>query len=422
MKISILLSLILGNTLVFSQTTEISTTLAKYCIPISKSPTSYSFLDSVIQNKRIIFLGEYYHNDAKTIEKKTEIIKYLIENHDFQAVIFEGGLFEMEQLRLLSKRDFNNDMLAKTSFFNSNSFYTNEKYLLGKYILENKIEFGGLDIAYGNWLVSQLSIYLDEVFKENGKFNRTNRKLIDKYCSELNRIVIDFQFRYQSNRNMDIKTFMSSKDAILIQLKSFHKSERVQFVEQVLRSDDYLVNWIKNRTPYDPLNRMESAARFHAIRDSAMAINLTWLVNNKFKEKKIVVSTSTYHQFRSSQEPYPMVSLLPQDILNESLFFPIIWYNKLDQNSELLRKHPKFSLAYYLSTMGKEDVFLSFKSDEVKNVVDSLEINFTDFIPQRLKWSEIFDGVFYIDTMNFITEKNISMEELDYFQNVIRKN
>ena len=58
----------------------------------SQDFSDLKFLDSIIQNKRIVFLGESQHgiNDFNVL--KFRMIRYLHEHHNFEVVAFESGV------------------------------------------------------------------------------------------------------------------------------------------------------------------------------------------------------------------------------------------------------------------------------------------------------------------------------------------
>ena len=48
-------------------------------------------LDSVLQENRILMLGENIHYDGATMQAKSRLIKYLHENMGYNVVLYEAG-------------------------------------------------------------------------------------------------------------------------------------------------------------------------------------------------------------------------------------------------------------------------------------------------------------------------------------------
>ena len=76
-------------------TKEVIKELEKYTIPIkSISPhdtnfTDLEFLKKVLENKRIVCLGESTHDDASTFLAKTRLIKFLHEKLGYTILLWE---------------------------------------------------------------------------------------------------------------------------------------------------------------------------------------------------------------------------------------------------------------------------------------------------------------------------------------------
>jgi erythromycin esterase len=52
-------------------------------------------IGSLVKDKKIVVLGEQDHGGGSVITTKTELIKYLHENHDFDILIFESDFFSL---------------------------------------------------------------------------------------------------------------------------------------------------------------------------------------------------------------------------------------------------------------------------------------------------------------------------------------
>lgn len=55
---------------------------------------NYSFLDTILKNKKIVLLGEQSHGDGATFDEKVTIIKYLHEKQKYNIIAFESGMYD----------------------------------------------------------------------------------------------------------------------------------------------------------------------------------------------------------------------------------------------------------------------------------------------------------------------------------------
>lgn len=64
--------------------------LADHVIPLADNH-SFAFLDKMVKDKRLLFLGESTHQDKKTFETKVNMIRYLNQKHGFKTIGLEGA-------------------------------------------------------------------------------------------------------------------------------------------------------------------------------------------------------------------------------------------------------------------------------------------------------------------------------------------
>jgi erythromycin esterase-like protein len=105
----------------------------------------YSYLDTLVNGKKIVFLGEPTHGDGTIFSNRIEIIKYLNENHGFNAVVFESNIYDAALTNELRKRE-----TIKKEDYEQATFAiwgkTNELQVFWDFLLENKtFDFLGMD-------------------------------------------------------------------------------------------------------------------------------------------------------------------------------------------------------------------------------------------------------------------------------------
>ena len=68
--------------------------LKENAIRVDLASKDFRFLDKALKDVDIVLLGEISHGDGKTFIVKTELIKYLHKNLDFDVLVFESGMVE----------------------------------------------------------------------------------------------------------------------------------------------------------------------------------------------------------------------------------------------------------------------------------------------------------------------------------------
>jgi hypothetical protein len=58
--------------------------------------SEYQFLKHEIGNKRIVALGEATHGDGATFEARAQLINFLMSEMNFEVIIFEAGMFDLQ--------------------------------------------------------------------------------------------------------------------------------------------------------------------------------------------------------------------------------------------------------------------------------------------------------------------------------------
>ncbi len=104
-----------------------------------------SIIDKWIKDKEIVFLGEPTHGDGSIFSARIKMIKYLVEKHGFDAIIFESNGYDaylINELRRIDKISLN-DFRQSTFSIWGNSIELQE---LWEFLMNNEnVEFLGMD-------------------------------------------------------------------------------------------------------------------------------------------------------------------------------------------------------------------------------------------------------------------------------------
>lgn len=239
---------------------EIST-LKTYTLNVaSPSPNSKfnkhvdSFFD-ILAQKEVVALGEATHGTHEIFELKHKIFKYLVEEKDFRVLALEAYLpnaFALNEYIVNDKGD-PQALLAKMKFW----IYYNTEFLdliqwMHSYNLENedKVYIAGYDMQ--NDLLSREII--STTFKDNPQIN--------EHLKALDNDSLSIKIRKRLSKELITLVKKSSNDPYLV------------------RNSEIILQRIL-------LDTQRPTSSFK--RDSLMALNIQWIKEEMFPNKKVVV-------------------------------------------------------------------------------------------------------------------------------------
>jgi len=412
MQKAIFLSITLLLTSLVNAQTDIKKFVTQNTVSISTiEPDSSDYYDlnvigKAIGNSKIVMLGEQDHGDAPTFLAKTRLIKYLHEKMGFNVLAFESDFFGL---------NFGFDRLDKTksnidSFLQKNIFpiwtYCNTcqnlfvGYIPATYQTKNPLIITGFDNQLIlNFSSKNLTLYLDSLL-QSLNISITKQK---NYKSEILPLIDSLKYwSFKDTANyFKCETYLTEiKNQVITKLNE--NDFWVQVINSLLAANkEYQLNKIDNITAGN-------------IRDSQMASNLKWLIDEKFTKEKIIVWAANAHVAKyidsSNKKGRKMVSM--------GSYFT--------QNEKYLNETYIIGFTSYEGEAGR----LGFKTYSVRKpksngfenwINKSFNYSFVDFktynskypdksVPFYLKalghntafekdWTKVFDGVFFIREM-----------------------
>ncbi len=376
--------------------------------PTTTEYSGYQTIAEQIGKARIVMLGEQTHGHGTTFTAKIKIIKYLVENLGFDVIAFESSFYEIDKIWNSSEG------LSKKLDSTKREIYgiwskPLETAPLFDYIIERNSKGLNLDIAgfdcqhempYGR------KNYVNDLtsFITNNSLKIRDDIKYQKFISLLKRLIA-FDTKSETSIN-EINLFNEVIDSVQSKLSGIKESYDAKLWSQELRS-------LKKeaRSVWNPSN-LKGMSKF-AARDSAMAENLVWLVNNKFKGRKVIVWAASFHIAKGNKhfiktkhfDPAKIVtmgnvvnSLLPDQVYNigfvssEGQYSE--WYAKDSPNYAIKRSASSFE--QFLAKTQYDFAFV-----KMREIINDKPFNMAgiDYFENSAVWNKIFDGIFYIRVM-----------------------
>ena len=383
-------------------------------IDLSDSDLSgYDLISRKIGDAKIVLLGEQTHGHGTTFIAKTKVIKYLIENNGFDVIAFESSFYELNKIwdtdmifdeKLKKIRNELYPAWSAAEELNPLFDFLKTANLYGK-----KIDLAGVDckhdLPYGqkNYVFEFTSFFLKVKIPiiESSEY----QKFIPIFE---NLVKLKISFREDANskpKKNDLKLFFGVLDSAQIQLDRIEKTKEIEFWIQELESLKAFARstWLTSK--------LEGVARL-ATRDSAMAKNLFWLANNKFKNRKIIVWAASYHIAKEKQElsfkgiESKSIELMG-NMINLSMPGQVYSLNFIAGGGSygewFKQKYYVYpinmtegSLEREIESIPYEYAFVDLKNLQNMNAFLMAGIS---FYKQKVNWNKVFDGLFYIKSM-----------------------
>jgi erythromycin esterase len=359
-------------------------------------------LKEAIGEKRIVFIGESSHYVQEFNAIKVRLVKYLTKELGFKVLAFESPMAELSYYQQQPNTS-PSDSILKNGIFDM--WHTKDNLELITYLKENNLNLVGFDIQ-----IRSYPLVLKYIRRElnNSIDNLLTEKLLR--TDSLFMIPKPAKTKIEIEQRRELKySLIEQYDTVLNEL-SKHKSKfdpaKFAVLERILKNKKYLCTvYGENYTG--------------SLRDSLMAENLTWLIENIYKKDKIIVWAHNYHILKE----YPvkvemkrkiMGAELNNSIKNESYFIGLYCYSgNILYNGKInnIQTPHDNSLEAIVHTSGFPYTFINFSSmpDNKMNswIYKPIEALYSGYYTKdRIILSKSFDGIIQIDSVSPSTNIN----------------
>jgi len=366
----------------------------------------FDILSQKIGDSRIVMLGEQTHGHGTTFIAKTRIIKYLVENLGFDVLAFESGFYEINKLwdcdLMLSKKIDSTKKEIYGIWSRTEEFKPLINYVMERNANGKRLDLSGFDCKheaqYGqkNYVMDFDKFLLESQIKLPSDYTKF-KILLESLVKD------DIESKVNSKQ---IVLFNSVLELIKIEIQRLKKSSETEFWNQELKSLKKQARscWV--------LSKLKGLSRFVA-RDSAMAENLLWLANTKFKGRKIIVWAASFHiakgkEYFETNKRFDVSNLetmgnvvdknLPKQVYtlgfisSEGSYGE--WYSKNSPSYPINRSPSSLEALIAKTTYNFAFIDLrTLKNEEPFNMAG------IDYFEGKATWNKIFDGLFYIRQM-----------------------
>jgi erythromycin esterase len=423
--ILLLLSMVLLNAFVFKKVPDnefdkIISEASLYQHPIKSiemtEPNNHdlAFLDTVLKDNRIVFLGESLHLDGQTLKAKARLIKYLHENLGYNVVLYEAGQYDMWMVNQeMENRSYgiNKDSIAGLGMFNY--WWGNEEtnplnnYYLQSKKTKNPITLGGFDIQFSGDLLTEI----------NNKGYLRRIKLLREFLANQNISLYDYPF---INQNIDNLTIFRYKNFIVAKFKQKVIAQLLKELEtislRILKLPQTEESIIYARYLKDIKNEIQKNLNYKSgtnqsmqFRDSLMAENLIYQLDSLYPNQKVIIWSANVHAFKKYYPKTfkPLGKYIHDRYKNQVYSIGFTSYGEFNPLKQIFKTPNKFAVENAYHQLKKPYFFLNFRQIPNQSVLKSEYYSVIDqAINTKAKWSDFVDGIFYIDVNQVSTPLN----------------
>lgn len=282
--------------------------------PDDQTPTDFSIFKQLLKNKRVVMLGEFCHGAKEINQLRKEFIQYLHAELGYEVVLFESGIGEGIAIQY-DRSELSAARMVTAGV--TGPWHTEDYVEIMEYVKANPgLTVAGFDVQRtGRSFDTLLQLLLTDLTTEVEKYATVEKQFGD----------IMWQFR---NRKVKADQALQTKQADLVQLyEDLHTvitdkevelgnkwgKQKIALVRKTFSNRlAYLAYFMQFKLTNDYRARW-------AARDSLMANNALWLIEELYPNKKVILNAHNFHISKYNKKELTMGEVLA-DRLGDELY------------------------------------------------------------------------------------------------------
>lgn len=370
---------------------------------------------------KILMLGEQTHNDGSTISAKIRLIKFLHSEMGYDVIAFESSMYDSwkAQQKIAQKKEISSVIKKGINPIWSNTiqFEPLIDYITINNYSDTPLFIAGIDCQYtGSYsyeeLIADLQILTNYI--KDSTFSNEDINLL------FNVIQSSFNHLYKPNQNtkeqFDFIVEKLIKKITEDTLKCYNANIDCSFWVQELRNIKGQINYMYN----NDFSHFSTGDQYAYLRDKQMAENLSWLINDYYKGKKIIVWAANYHCIRNPQlleykdsdfrfgSNTRMGDFLYKEFGDKMFFLSFTSYIAKTNHIQAIQSieigiPSKGSFEDLFNKAGFEFAIIGLRSIDTNNswMRNQMFMKESSYLEFKSDWTKNLDGIFFIKEMEF---------------------
>lgn len=410
------------------------------------------FKDISPDELEIILLGEQSHGDGAVFDKKFEMVKELHENYGYNLLVFESGMYdnfkanELYQNKQESIKIFNQSvgwLYTTTKVFQELlnylethpemkilGFDSQESNLFEEYFLDDfktLCSKNRIEVSNETYIEIEKTMVVRDIEKYafNKKDSTNLYNIINSIIEKINlipkqdiktRVLVQTFKSVFSDLDFGIKSLQKEKIAIQ-NPRDKQMAENLIFIKETYPNEK-LMGWGASYHFANKLNEFEYTVKTEEYIKKQVALT------DSIYGESFTSATEEIAQIKELKSAVPMGQILKEKYGDKLFSLAFTSYNgnyfniEIDQSAPILRP-PSNSIESDFKNQDK-----NYKLFILKDKSDKFYSSALGYIPLYVNWSNIFDGIYYIENMyvpNYINYDNTITETVNYDKSKIIK-